>query len=208
MHSVGKSGSVKKLAGAVKKSQLSPRSASASTIAALAATSSPGGCGNPLTHFHEQIQLQSNWCWAAVTVSINWYYHPTSAWTQCLLANNVLGQTTCCADGSTKACNGPVSTMATPLSVTHNWVSTSTTKPAFSVIQNEIDNCRPMAVGIYWNPTPNGGHAVSIKGYNSTDIRVGDPALGYSWQNYAAFPSTYDNGGLGAVWGEISYTKA
>lgn len=165
-------------------------------------SASGSGCGNPLKSFREQLQSQSNWCWAAVTVSINLYYHPTSAYTQCLLANNTFGLTTCCTDGSTKACNNGVATMATPLGVTHNWVSTTTTKPALSAIASEIENCRPLAVGILW--TGGGGHALSINGNDGTRIRVGDPYYGYSWQVYATFPSSYQGG---ATWMELSFTQ-
>src|SRR5436190_707981 len=39
-------------------------------------------CGNPL-RFTMQLQQQTQWCWAAVSVSINLFYHPASGQTQC-----------------------------------------------------------------------------------------------------------------------------
>src|SRR6266700_5017599 len=69
-------------------------------------TGTTGGCGNPLG-FTMQTQQQTQWCWAAVSVSVNLYYDPTSGQTQCAVANTALGQTTCCNDGSTAQCNQP-----------------------------------------------------------------------------------------------------
>jgi len=61
-------------------------------------------CGNPL-RFTMQPQQQTQWCWAAVSVSINLFYHPASGRTQCAVANTAMGQTTCCQDGSSAQCN-------------------------------------------------------------------------------------------------------
>src|SRR5438552_18028330 len=45
-------------------------------------TSTTGACGNPIA-FTMQTQEQTQWCWAAVSVSVNLYYHATSGQTQC-----------------------------------------------------------------------------------------------------------------------------
>jgi hypothetical protein len=55
----------------------------------------------------QQGQLQSQWCWAAVSVSISRHYDAGTQWTQCNLVQQELNQTTCCQDGSTEQCNQP-----------------------------------------------------------------------------------------------------
>src|SRR4029079_4998564 len=78
-----------------------PRSLKLKSLAGGAPT-----CGNPL-RFTMQQQQQTEWCWAAVSVSVNLFYHPASGQTQCAVANVAMGPTTCCQDGSTAQCNQP-----------------------------------------------------------------------------------------------------
>jgi hypothetical protein len=58
-------------------------------------------------HLAEQYQVESEWCWSATTVSITRYYDSAATWTQCSLVNRAFGQTTCCQNGSSAACNQP-----------------------------------------------------------------------------------------------------
>src|SRR5437762_816700 len=55
--------------------------------------------------FQMQPQDQTFWCWSALTVSVSRFFNAASAWTQCTLVNDQFGQTTCCVDGRTPACN-------------------------------------------------------------------------------------------------------
>lgn len=55
--------------------------------------------------FNIQAQQQSNWCWAAISVSMTKFYNSNSQLEQCSLVNNRLGRTDCCQDGSSKQCN-------------------------------------------------------------------------------------------------------
>ena len=57
--------------------------------------------------FTMQHQLQSEWCWAATSVSVAHYYDAHSSWTQCQMVNAQTGHTTCCQDGSSSDCNQP-----------------------------------------------------------------------------------------------------
>lgn len=43
-------------------------------------------------------QTETNWCWAALTISIERFYHPNRINTQCRLANAVLARNDCCHD--------------------------------------------------------------------------------------------------------------
>lgn len=52
----------------------------------------------------EPIQ-KTNWCWAAVAVSVSKHYNKQSKWTQCLLACAELEKTTCCDKLRGGSCN-------------------------------------------------------------------------------------------------------
>jgi hypothetical protein len=159
------------------------------------------GCGNPLA-FTMQHQSQTQWCWSAVAVSINLYYHAGSGWTQCTLVNNALGQTTCCVSGGSSACNQPWY-LDRALSIVGNLNSAGPGKASFASVQGEINGCRPLGLRIGW--TGGGGHFVAIYGYAGTNINIGDPWYGNSVQPYSSFPTAYNGGG---TWTHNYYTKA
>jgi hypothetical protein len=160
----------------------------------------PLGCGNPLT-FTMQHQQQTQWCWAATAVSVNLYYHPASGWVQCALANSALGQTTCCANGSSSSCN-KAWYLDRALKIVGNLNTWSTGKAGFPSVQTEIGNCRPLCLRIGWNG--GGGHCVAIYGYAGTNINIGDPWYGNSVIGYAPFPGGYHGGG---TWTHSYFTK-
>jgi Peptidase_C39 like family len=215
MHPVGKSGSVKKLAGAVKKSQLSPRSTSTSTIAALAAAGSPVGCGNPLTKFKGQAQGQTNWCWAAVAASIADYYDNKPFVDQCKVVNATLSLPTgvdCCNTPGSTDCNKTVGDMAVPLLNTGNWKASDPVwlrkLPPMSAVVKEIDNCRPIAMSINWlsGPGTGNGHGLAIIGYvkdpSGDQLIIWDPGKSFPGEPpysggqktvvYSAFSTSYN----------------
>ena len=65
-----------------------------------------------------QHQEQTQWCWAAVSVSVAIFYH-TTTFKQCDMANWAFAQTTCCVDGSTAQCNKPSTLLAALTHVGH-----------------------------------------------------------------------------------------
>jgi uncharacterized membrane protein len=153
----------------------------------------------------EEYQQESEWCWAATTVSINRYYDPASTWTQCSFVNDAFSLTTCCQDGSSSACNQPWYGDRA-LKITGNYVSTGNGKPSFSTVVNEINAGRPISVAIYWFGT--GGHNPAVDGYDDENaaaptIDVQDPIYGPSTQDFNTFPSSYNGG---ATWGYSFFT--
>lgn len=162
----------------------------------------PGGrCSNPLA-FTMQHQQQTQWCWAAVAVSVNLYYQSGSGWTQCKLANNALGQTTCCADGGSTQCNQPWYLDAA-LGIVGNLDSWNSGKATLTAVKTEINGCRPFCLRIGW--TGGGGHFVAIYGHSGNNLNIGDPWYGNSIQSYAVFPGGYHGGG---TWTHDYYTQA
>lgn len=161
---------------------------------------SASACGNPLG-FTMQHQEQTQWCWSAVSVSVNLYYTPTSVQTQCAVANTAMGQATCCQDGSTPQCNQPWF-LDQALQIVGNLNAWSSGKAALPTVKAEIDQCRPFCLRIAWNG--GGGHFVAVYGYQGRHVNIGDPWYGNSVVTYAAFPNTYQGGG---TWTDSYTTK-
>jgi hypothetical protein len=159
------------------------------------------GCPNPLA-FAMQHQLQTRWCWSATAVSVSLYYHPASGWTQCKLANSALGQSTCCSNGASSACNKDWY-LDNALQIVGSLSTWNSGKATLGTVQAEITNCRPFCLRIGW--TGGGGHFVAIYGFSGSNLNVGDPWYGNSIVNYATFPGGYRGGGS---WTHNYFTKA
>ncbi len=143
-------------------------------------------------NFNMQAQLQSQWCWSAVATSTSLYYDANSGWTQCTLVNAELGQTTCCANGATVACNQPW-ILDGALSRTGNldrWQAG--TQPA-AAIGAELLAGRSLGVRIGW--AGGGGHFVIINGLEGDMVVVSDPAFGVSTMTLGAFTASYQGNG-------------
>ena len=166
-----------------------PRSLKLKSLAGGAAGGAP--CGNPL-RFTMQQQQQTQWCWAAVSTSINLFYHPASGQTQCAVANVAMNQTTCCQNGGSAQCNQPWF-LDQALQIVGNLNASSAGKAALAKVNTEINACRPLCLRIGWNG--GGGHFVTVYGYWLNRINIADPWYGSSVVTYGAFPSTYQGGG-------------
>jgi len=154
----------------------------------------------------EQQQQESEWCWLATTVSVTLYYDPASAWTQCSLANAMLGQTTCCNDGGSNSCNQP-GYANQALMTTGHFASPPGGKPSLQTLMNQIEAGHPVSVNLQWNG--GGGHNPAIDGYDNVDptaptIDVEDPIWGKSTQDFNTFPAHYQGG---ATWYESYFTE-
>ena len=155
--------------------------------------------------FNMQHQQQSNWCWSAVSTSVSLFYNSGSGWTQCTLANQALGQSSCCNNGGSSACN-QAWYLDRALTITGNYVSSAASTEPMSVIQAQINAGKPLGCRIQWRP--NGGHFVIINGYdtvaNTVDVR--DPWYG-STENlpYNTFATNYQNAGY---WNWSYFTKS
>lgn len=156
---------------------------------------------------NEQHQQQTEWCWSATTVSISLFYNPASTWTQCTLVNQAFGQTTCCTNGGSAACNqGWWPNLSLP--ITGNLNSYTNTSEPLATVMSEIEGGRPISIAIWWYG--GGGHNPAIDGYDNCDpahptIDIKDPWYGTTTQDFNSFPSTYNGG---ATWGNTYFTKA
>lgn len=130
--------------------------------------------------FDMQHQQQTQWCWAATSVSVARYYRSWSTWTQCRMVNAEKGQTTCCVDGSSDACNQP-HVLNAPLDraeVLDHMVGGTV---SYADVQAEINAGRPVAWRIGWSG--GGGHFAVIEGHRVLGgqwVAVDDPWWGES----------------------------
>jgi hypothetical protein len=143
-----------------------------------------------------QQQQKSEWCWAAVSASVDRFFRPGSTHTQCDIAGSVL-ELPCCNPTPAQAgpCNVPHD-LHTVLGRLHLLAGDPVLKPlTFPEIQKEIDAARPICVLIKWldkNGQPTRGHFIAISGYRVTPaqkqfLSIADPFFGSSEIDYTIF---------------------
>jgi len=154
----------------------------------------PAVIAQKIIRFRIYLQEQSQWCWAAVAVSIERYFDRASTMRQCNVANRMLDELPdasdcfpdddkCCGGCDDckccwhpECCNYPAR-LEDALQKIHKWRTTLDRPLRFDEIQREINAGRPICVGITWEsgnsgPAPKGskdsrhkGHFVVIRGY-------------------------------------------
>jgi hypothetical protein len=142
--------------------------------------------------FVMQGQEQTEWCWAAVAASISRHHEPSSAWTQCLIADAEFGVNFCCDDGSCRACNRP-HPVGSALMRTGNFDRFLNRAVDFDEVKAEVAAGKPVCVSIDWQPR--GGHAAVISGYveagGARYVVVQDPLHGESTCEFQEFQNGY-----------------
>lgn len=130
-----------------------------------------------------QRQLETQWCWAAVSVSIDDFYRQPTAWTQCKMVCSEFGRDDCCVDGGSKDCNTPwylnkalerigifagVEPVGNPISEL----------PPNAA--DDIEDGKPVGLQISWDG--GGGHVIILEGFRSDRamVAVEDPWYGAS----------------------------
>jgi hypothetical protein len=159
--------------------------------------------------FDMQLQLQSEWCWAAVTASLSEFLTPASPMTQCQVANQFLKKSSppidCCQNPDAPACNQSNS-LSNVLQAT-GWLGCY--HPFHlppDVIRNLINKGKPLPILINWrdgNGKFSGGHFIVITGvgpdhptgHGDTMIAVEDPLNGPSLLPYNVLTKTYKGDG-------------
>jgi len=142
-----------------------------------------------------QHQKRSEWCWAAVSVSVNLFFRPEATHTQCEIAGSVL-ELSCCKDSAPAQCNTPHE-LHPVLGRLHLLARDPVLKPlTFHQVQQEIDAGRPICALIKWldnagNLTDR-GHFIALAGYRVTPaqtqfVSIADPLYGPSSVNFAEF---------------------
>lgn len=155
--------------------------------------------GSARTNFTIEPQEQTNWCWAAVGVSVARFYDPAHSQSQCELASVALDRNDCCSDGAADLtkCNQPWY-LDRVLNINGNLESKRTESMSFTDVQAEVGADSPVGCRIGW--FGGGGHFAVITGWlvaaDGTEyIDIADPIYLDSQIAYDAFASSYQAGG-------------
>lgn len=160
---------------------------------ALVDNSAIGG-GPPVTilGFTMQRQVQSQWCWAATSTSVSLFYNAGSSWTQCLVAQQVTGNT-CCINPM--PCNH-TSTLSLALRITGNLLMQAG-RLTFQQVEAELTSDRVVGARIGW--FGGGGHSMVIYGCEVINgvnyYYIDDPIYGKSQISENGFNTAYQGTG-------------
>lgn len=139
-------------------------------------------------------QDQTEWCWAAVSFSLDRFYDPATALSQCKVAAQVLGSN-CCEDKA--ICNEPLDLAIVLREI--NRLEQEIRRPIDSdTLSDLIESKKPIAVGIAW--FAGGAHFVVIDGWdkesNMVSVRDPDRTRGDTCIDLDEFTGNYANAGL------------
>jgi len=158
-------------------------------------------------HFKIQQQEQTEWCWAAVAVSVEKFFDKDSKLKQCKVANKLFHKQNneCCEDPDTY--NDPEE-LEIALQKIHKWRNTLSGPLTFEQVQREIDNNRPVCVGITWYS--GGGHFVVVRGYRllasgAQQLYVADPENPSNLVDFNEFTVAYYGEG---TWTETDFVAS
>lgn len=151
------------------------------------------GVGRTL-NFVMETQKQSQWCWAAVAVSVARFYEPSGAFDQCRVANSVLSTNVCCANPA--ACNDD-NFLEDSLAAVGHFRDVEPEPLPFAGVNGEITADRPVGCRIGW--FGGGGHFVVVHGASVDGsgpavrrwVAIADPLYGPSDYLIQKFTSGY-----------------
>jgi len=151
--------------------------------------------------FNMQQQEQTDWCWAGCAVGTSHFYDPSSAWTQCTLANAAFKKTTCCQDRG--ACNRPWKFIEA-LTTVGNLDSPANGIEAQATITAEVKSGEPLGVRVDWRGGTI-GHVLMVVGGGANDmVTVQDPFYGQWYIPYSTLVNSYMGTGS---WTRSFFTK-
>jgi hypothetical protein len=146
--------------------------------------------------FRGQLQVQSNWCWAAVAVSVAEFYEPQSRWTQAAVVGQELNRTDCGAVPVPPACDQP-HRLDLALARTRTLAGWQAGVLGWEAIRQELLRRAVLGVRVAWRG--GGGHFVAIYGVARSlaveYLLVDDPLHGPQTIEYQQFISNYQGSG-------------
>lgn len=150
--------------------------------------------------FQIQKQLLQNWCWAAVSSSISFYYDNGSNWYQAQLAANLLDNS--CgtindqnAGQASTVCNKEFD-VSKALQLTNNYAGEFDRALTMQELVSQINSNYLICCQMVW--PSQASHFVVLFGYNTNNVIVGDPdadAGGVFQLDYNDFMYGYRGGG-------------
>ncbi|MVT07940.1 papain-like cysteine protease family protein [Chitinophaga tropicalis] len=145
--------------------------------------------------FNMEHQTQTNWCWAATSKSVSYFYASLlNPWSQCKIASAELSQT-CCTSPVPGPCNVPWY-LDRALKRTNNFVALKGTM-SWEDVKDEIDKGLVVGTRIGWSG--GGGHFMCIYGVskilNTKYFHIDDPIYGKSVLTVSQYSTNYQGSG-------------
>ena len=150
-----------------------------------------------ILNFRTQKQILDNWCWAAVTSGVSFYFNPNSQWIQSALAARLIssscaGIDTTNADAASDTCNSTLD-IARSLQLTGNFAGSLLRPLSFNEVVQQINNGFPICCQIVFSGFDI-SHFVVIYGYQSAEVVIGDSQAGIFSIPYNTFLTSYRGG--------------
>lgn len=154
--------------------------------------------------FYTEMQFQTDWCWAAVSKNISFFFDSNTPWTQCKIVNTCFaatrGKTDCCKDGLSILCDRPGS-LSQALTTVQNLASFNSGSPMLDDIRAQISSGKPVGLMINWSG--GGAHFIAVTGVgpeepagtDQTMVAVEDSLNGPSYITYATLIGSYRGAG-------------
>jgi hypothetical protein len=176
---------------------LGPLQTLTSVMAAASPTGGAPATSKALNAFSVQTQIQTQWCWAAVSTSVAIFFGSTK-WTQCQVAADELHPLDCCGADASTGCNKAWSLDGALSRVGHFDRMDASSAP-FPDVQTEINSGRPLGCRIQWSGNT-GAHFVALGGWSTAPdgteyVDVHDPYYGFVQKTYNDFLSSYRSSG-------------
>jgi Papain-like cysteine protease AvrRpt2 len=160
-----------------------PLAKASTTLAGEAAPAAPGW---HRLGFAVQHQQQTQWCWAAVSVSIDDYYRKPNRWTQCKMVCSELDLEECCANGGSQACNRAwyLEKALERAGIFAGLEPVPTPTPGLPPsAAGDIEGGKPVGLRIAWDKER--GHVIALEGFRADGARV---AVEDPWTGASEFP--------------------
>jgi hypothetical protein len=149
-------------------------------------------------NFQVQKQILPNWCWAAVSSSVSFFFNQNQkGYYQAQLAAQIIDPSCSVvnnqnAGAAPPICNTPKD-IATALQFTRNYAGEMARALSLNEIVAQINGGFPICCQILWANLQQ-SHFVTIYGYQGTQLQIGDPEAGLFYVDYNSF--LYYRGGV------------
>jgi Papain-like cysteine protease AvrRpt2 len=147
----------------------------------------------PTLAFALEQQEQDFWCWAAVGVSVNTFYHG-AARSQCELANLILGPHQCCTHGDSPQCDQAAKLSEVLTALGHLAAPVVHEPVAAQALIDQIDATRVLCARVA-RAGDNVGHFIAIVGYDAVSpnpmLVIQDPDRDIVHISYATLKTDY-----------------
>lgn len=139
-------------------------------------------------------QKETNWCWAAVTVSVDLFYDQEADPSLCRLVNRVLHRNDCCRETVPKACN-TTRRLSDALKARGRYGRLYSKRLSYKWVRGQINREVLVPIAIKWSSGL--AHFIVCRGYdyrpavNRTDLHICDSANGDGTYPYLAVANRY-----------------